>query len=383
MKKIFNFLLITFILSGCGTIQVNKRHYTKGFDIQWSKKFYAASTTSEEQPELCSEKPEFKSKETKQDQLAVAIEREVKNLEDVKFTELPQPKHIEQTVEPKKSEIPDEQPLSVQQTQKQEDVSTQQNARSNESFETSNVEPFVLLSILLLPFAFASMGTNQRIAQWAKEQKSKARWMITVLTILGLLTALALGTIVRFPFTPFTIALSVGGMILSLLIHSAYRNNPIKKTRQQGKLFSFTLLRASGLISAFSLGGTGMLTDPTKLLSWDFIHGITDMQTASKEPLVHHPALIILLTLLGILVIAGILYLTVIASCNIACNGNEAMAVFVLIFGIFLAAFLGSLIISFAFKREGETDMVQKSMVPTFILSGILLLTVLVFAILG
>jgi hypothetical protein len=249
-------------------------------------------------------------------------------------------------------------------------------------------ELLIALGGVMALFLFLSLKINpdraKRVSYWAKENPKKTMWMINGIKMITGVGGLYIGKMfyendIAFSNTSTYALLGIfGAAAIAYPLKSAKRNF-IKHTYLKRKVID-GLLALSGFLLMISLGNqvasdenvapviTTVFEKTDQLFSQEH-HGANDQMTSytsdeideisteatdeEKKSGKNAGKIIgqILLTLLAVALFIGLLYILAILSCSLSCNGQEALAVVVLLGGLAVCVGLLILAISAIWKK--------------------------------
>ncbi|MFT5725437.1 MAG: hypothetical protein ACI9JN_002562 [Bacteroidia bacterium] len=230
-----------------------------------------------------------------------------------------------------------------------------QNAKSKETTSTNmghfNRDSLILaatatmtgtISLLML---FGRRRLRKHV-EWAKKNKKLARGLLIASRVLLGLLGLQLGAMaadVGQVISTKTVAILSIVLALNILAYPKKKSNvklfrpSLLRRKIQDLVFgtiALALLTSFGNISSQKSNSDSVGARITNVVTIDTNVVQNSDKVEVEKQKTEDVILNILLTILGVVLLAGLLYLTAILSCSLSCSGQESMAILVLIMGI-------------------------------------------------
>lgn len=348
-------LLLLAILAGCSNLRIEKRRFRKGFHIHWTKKQRSNS-----------KKEDYTFKKTNEsysDSLHVAM------------LETNAPRKIKT---PKEHSINPTKPLKTSKSKRNTHKTTphkQQTviAKETPSKTIKKTVPQTLSPLkkqkehssylALLFFALAGVtplfmfnSKNHKHSVWAAKNPRKARRRIAGLQVGILSISALLGEMLHLPISQEMgiIAGTTAGLSFVAANYSKKKN---VFGQNRTRLFFMNLFNFSGAFGAFSLGNSGIFSNPSRILDWSATSGITEMAPGDHDgPFVLPTGVAVTLFVLLIVLLILMAGYTIILACALTCIDQILLALLVAFSGSITFTFLSIVAGKSIFKRKSDTD---------------------------
>jgi hypothetical protein len=334
-------ILLPVLIYACGTLQVERKRHSKGYYVHWNTK-HSSQQADERSAQV---KPEEKSFEKTEVSASMG-----KNMEKSEILTLP-PTSVVDSLQ-KEASI-----LNVSEKKaSQSHIGSASTAKKDEHFlkmkseKSESHSAWSMALLLLFPFLFLNKDLGRSMSIWASENKVKAQFLFAASSILLFAISLGLGFLLRIPLNPITAGLSIAGLIIGLV---RYYGGGTGVTSRQQRLVGSSFFRIGAIVSAFGVGGVFAQSGFGMIGNWSLRAGLLEQVEESSE-MYYSAGESIIMVVLGVGLLLFLLYITAVLSCSLSCNGQDTLAVFVALGGVFLAFFLAFLLFFNAFRKVDE-----------------------------
>jgi hypothetical protein len=366
MKKLIAISLLIIVFFSCSNLRIEKRRYNKGLFVSWANKNYnheSSKDTSENK---------YASKKGVSSIKKIDVKTNPSELENtvvLNSTPNHQKNSTNNDYSEKESTIKSRK-VTKSFIKKDVNISSNKENIKNEYsnlVETKNNTNFngllYFLSLIFVPLFARKSNTSFKIATWASKKKLQSRTLIGAATTTALISSFGLGYITQLEVSPYMFLISASLGASSILLYTNEVTSLSKSTKNK---LSFSLLNIGTYFGSFAAGSSNSF--------------LNNLLSIPEDPLILHPFIVFILTVLLLVLLLVSLYAVIILSCTIACNGYAVAAVAFLLGGGYLALYLFFLSLLNLHRKESqkEHDFNKKSSKLALISVGILSLMVLI-----
>ncbi|HLP10668.1 MAG TPA: hypothetical protein VK177_01990 [Flavobacteriales bacterium] len=342
MQRISIFLAMAILMSvfSCGGLRIEKRRYNKGFYINFHSKTSVASTTPIDSLEPAAQKntsPTIQSPYKKHAEPA-----HTNTIKNKAYIAQHNPvNNTSNTYNNRKKTIASAQTHAQNQPHATATINAQSTAHltvNQQQDQNTNgllTHAALFFGAGLLFIAFAKNRTQAKHALWAAKNPRKARLTIAGLQMAGVILAGVLGFLLSTSAITFS-PLWAGIMVVPYLVFFLHKKSlPHQKQKQLRQSKFYILLNSlTGMFAGFMAGLGNVFGNISK---WSFSNGFSNTNLHGNSEYALSSGTMVLFFILTLLLVAGILYLTAIISCELSCSGQSGAAAFVTVFGILVA----------------------------------------------
>lgn len=371
MKKSLLLLITLTLVYGCGTLNIEKRRYNKGFYVNWSRNSQKESKkeTAEKSPVMSQALVDQTIVDTAHHYtMALPEQRSVCGTEDKIERSTENSSRITfETAHTKRSKTAgtsfNSAPIKANAMNASRPVNrTEQVVLTNGTSSKSKNWFYAIFAAL--PFMFLFRKKASRISAWAANNKRQSRGLIVILSSMSALSSFSLGTLTGWNMDSTAMLTSMGLIGTAAFLNTIRLGNGLNFMKNK---FSFVMMGMTGAFSFFGLGSR-------------YRDEVFQTLGTSEGELAIHPVVVFLLTLVLIAATIALLYGIAVVACNIACYGNELVAAIVFFGGIFLTVVLFTFALQYIYRKVGQSS---DEFAKNALIAGLLALVIMALVIFG
>lgn len=323
-------LLLIFILNSCSNLRIEKRQHRFGYHVHWTKNYRGPDSKTIELDK------NYLIVSTKNDDtsfISASIDNEINthSIEEQTNSQI-QPHQLVPDVKKFKKEPKISRRSKDILITKKQVKQFQPELAVNRSQNHKDYSGYLYLIVLIIPFGAVISKRSYKLSRWASDNRKKAQHLLIFSKVLLAIASISLSLLLGITFSPL-ILLSASILIIGIVLFNHFKN---EKSYLHRKTSTFGV--STGLVAIAMNSGAN-------LFEGEFILD---------------PALVIVLSILTLIVLAGLLYLISILSCNLACSGYE-LAAYALFFIGNLSAIVGaSFLLAFLWKTDEPTPLSKR-----------------------